>query len=66
MVARVSKLKQSAHTRPLRDLETDGSKVVEELRASSGPVVLTEGGRPAAVLMTAEQFEELDRCRGDP
>lgn len=60
MVARVSKLQQSAHTRPLRDLETDGSKVVEELRASSEPVVLTEDGRPAAVLMTAEQFEELE------
>jgi prevent-host-death family protein len=56
MTARDPKLQ---HARPLRDLETDGAKVIEQLRKTGKPVVLTEGDQPAAVLMTAAQFEEL-------
>src|SRR6266513_2442166 len=56
MAARAPKLQ---HARPLRDLETDGAGVLEQLRKTGEPVMLTEGDETAAVLMTAAQFEEL-------
>lgn len=44
---------------PLSELESAGAAVVAGVRASGQPVVFTDEGRPAVVLLTAEQFNEL-------
>jgi prevent-host-death family protein len=44
---------------PLSELESSGAKVVARVRASGQPVVFTEDGKPAVVLLPAEQFDEL-------
>src|SRR5215203_3580278 len=44
---------------PLSEFEADASSLVRRLRETGRAVVLTEGGRPAAVLVTPEEFDEL-------
>jgi len=44
-------------TLPLGKFKTHASEVVRQLRSSQRPVVITQNGRPAAVLITPETFE---------
>jgi prevent-host-death family protein len=44
---------------PLGELETQASRVLQKLRASHRPVVITQNGRPAAVLITPEDFDRI-------
>jgi prevent-host-death family protein len=49
---------------PLGEFKTQASRVLRQLRVSGRPVVITQNGRPAAVLITPEDFDELhDRNR---
>jgi prevent-host-death family protein len=49
---------------PLSDFEANPSSLMRKLRETGRAVVLTEAGRPAAVLVTPEEFDELhDRER---
>ena len=45
---------------PLDHLEAEPGQVVRRLQASRRPIVLTEAGRPVAVLITPEDYDERD------
>jgi prevent-host-death family protein len=55
----MARLKLSEDLRPLSDLETQTSEVVQQARATGRPVVLTREGRGVAVLLSVETFEDL-------
>ncbi len=42
---------------PLGQFKTQASKVLRKLRFSQRPVVITQNGKPAAVLITPEEFD---------
>jgi prevent-host-death family protein len=44
---------------PLGDFKTHASRVLRQLKASQRPVVITQNGRPAAVLITPEEFDRM-------
>lgn len=44
---------------PFAELQSNGARVLQKLRETGRSVVLTEEGRPAAVLMTPEELENL-------
>ena|SRR5215204_1181156 len=49
---------------PLGEFKTQASRVLRQLRSSGRPVVITQNGRPAAVLISPEDFDELhERAR---
>lgn len=44
---------------PLGEFETQASDVLRKLKDSHRPVVITQNGRPAAVLITPEDFDRI-------
>ena len=44
---------------PMAEFETRASEVVQQLREHRRPVVITQGGKPAAVLLAPEEFDQL-------
>jgi prevent-host-death family protein len=44
---------------PIADFKTRASEVVRQLRAHRRPVVITQSGKPAAVLLSPEEFDRL-------
>lgn len=44
---------------PLGEFETQASRVLQRLKDSHRPVVITQNGRPAAVLITPEDFDRI-------
>ena len=46
---------------PITDLKRQGGKVLEALRADRSPMVITEHGRAAAVLMDIASYETMTR-----
>ncbi len=44
---------------PVGELKTHTSRVLRRLRASQRPIVITLNGKPAAVLITPEEFDRL-------
>jgi prevent-host-death family protein len=44
---------------PIKDLETQAPRVLKQLRDSHRPVVITQNGRAAAVLISPEDFDRL-------
>jgi prevent-host-death family protein len=49
---------------PLADFKARVSEVIRALRAHRRPVVVTQSGRPAAVVLAAEEFDALmERAR---
>jgi prevent-host-death family protein len=57
-------LKLTEDLRPLADLSTQASEVVQQAHSSGRPVVLTREGRGVAVLLSLEAFEELQTRAG--
>lgn len=55
----MSRVKLSEDLRPLSDLETQMSDVLQQARTTGRPVVLTREGRGVAVLLSVEGFEDL-------
>jgi len=45
------------------DLQRRAAEVISSLR--EGPVVITQRGRPAAVLLTAEAYEQMEQALAD-
>jgi prevent-host-death family protein len=45
---------------PLGEFKTQASRVIRQLRTSRRPVVITQNGRPAAVLITPEDFDAIN------
>ena len=55
-------------TLPLSEAKSQLSRLVEQVRSLEEQVVITRNGRPAAVLVSAEEFErwkETIEVRGD-
>ena len=46
-----------AHIIPVSDLRQDAAKVLKQVRSSREPVVITQRGRAAAVLISVEAYE---------
>ncbi len=44
---------------PIAEFKTRASEVVRRLREHRRPVVITQGGKPAAVLLAPEEFDQL-------
>ena len=44
---------------PLAKFKASASEIIRQLRAGQRPVVITQHGKPAAVLITPELFDEL-------
>lgn len=55
----MARVKLSEDLRPLSDLETQTSEVVQQARSTGRPVVLTREGRGVVVLLSLEAFEDL-------
>jgi prevent-host-death family protein len=48
---------------PVTDLRHNAAEVLEGLRASGQPLVITQRGRAAAVMLSVEAFERVERER---
>ncbi|MFH1115843.1 MAG: type II toxin-antitoxin system Phd/YefM family antitoxin [Pseudomonadota bacterium] len=46
---------------PVSDLRQDAAKVLRYLRESRQPIVITQRGRAAAVMLCVEEFEKSER-----
>lgn len=44
---------------PIKDLQTGAKRVIESVKEDGGPVVITQRGRGAAVLLSLEEYEGL-------
>lgn len=47
---------------PVSDLRQDAAKVLKRVRGSREPVVITQRGRAAAVMMSVEAFERTEHA----
>lgn len=45
---------------PLAQFKARASEVLRRLRTAQRPIVITQNGRPSAVLITPEQFDEFN------
>jgi prevent-host-death family protein len=48
---------------PITDLRQDAAKALERVRRSRGPIVITQRGRAAAVMLSMEAYEHGERER---
>ena len=48
---------------PVSDLRQDAAKVLKQVKNSKEPVVITQRGRAAAVMLSVEAFEQSERER---
>ena len=55
----MARLKLKEDLRPLSDLETQTTEIVQQVHTTGRPVVLTREGRSVAVLLSVEAFEDL-------
>ena len=46
---------------PVSDLRQDAAKVLKQVKDSREPVVITQRGRAAAVMLSVEAFEQSER-----
>lgn len=46
---------------PITDLRQDAAAVIDRVRRSSKPLVITQRGRPAAVVLSPEAYERGER-----
>jgi len=49
----------SENVLPIGEFKTQASSVLRKLRQSQRPVVITQNGKPAAVLITPEEFDKM-------
>jgi prevent-host-death family protein len=48
---------------PISDLRQDAAKVIRRVKDSKEPIVITQRGRAAAVMLSVEAFEQSERDR---
>ena len=48
---------------PITDLRQDAAMVLRQVRASQEPIVITQRGRAAAVMMSTEAYERSEHDR---
>lgn len=44
---------------PLGEFKTQASRVLRQLKESQRPVIITQNGRPAAVLISPQDFDQM-------
>jgi prevent-host-death family protein len=49
---------------PITDLQRRAGQIVDALRESDEPVVITQRGRPAAILISAEKYRRIEEDLG--
>lgn len=45
---------------PITDLQRQAAKVLSDVNKSSEPIIITQRGRPAAVLLSAKRYAEIE------
>jgi len=55
----VPKLKPSRDIQPVTEFRANAAQVIEQVRATGAPVILTQHGRSAAVLLDVEAYEAM-------
>jgi len=58
-MARSSRLKVSDDIVPIGEFKTHASRLLRRMHDSGRPVIITQNGRPAAVVITPADFDEL-------
>jgi len=53
-----------ARLKPVTEIKRHATEILARLRADREPIVITEHGRPEAVLLDVESYEELQRRLG--
>ena len=48
---------------PVSDLKQDASETLKGVRKSKGPLIVTQRGRPAAVLLSVDAYEKGEQER---
>jgi prevent-host-death family protein len=48
---------------PITDLRQDSSSILKRIRSSRKPLIITQRGRAAAVLLSIEEYEKSERER---
>ena len=48
---------------PVTDLRQDAAAVLQRVRRSAGPVIITQRGRAAAIMISPESFERSENER---
>jgi prevent-host-death family protein len=56
---RATKLKVTEDIVPIGEFKTHASEFLRRMNDSGRPMVITQNGRPAAVVLTPEDFDEL-------
>lgn len=51
----------SSETIPIADLSENAASVVDRVRDSSNPIIITESGEPAAVILSVETYERREQ-----
>ena len=46
---------------PVTDLQRQSAQILEELQTSNEPIVITQRGRASAVLISAKQYEQIEK-----
>jgi antitoxin YefM len=46
---------------PIGEFKTHASRVIRKLQTTKQPLVITQNGKPAAVLLTPEEFDRLNQ-----
>lgn len=55
----MARLKPREDLRPVSDLASNASEVIQQARETGRPVILVQQGRGVAVLLSVDAFEEL-------
>ena len=48
---------------PVTDLRQDAAAIIERVRSSRGPLVVTQRGRAAAIMISVEEYERSEQER---
>ena len=48
---------------PISDLRQNAAAVLQQVRSSDGPMVITQRGRPAAIMLSLETYEKSEHDR---
>jgi len=56
-------IKLSEDLRPMSDLKSHGADIVRQVQETSRPVVLTRHGKGVAVVLSLEDYEEIQEIR---
>jgi antitoxin YefM len=55
----VTRVKRSSDTKPVSEFRANAAELIEHVRHTRRPLVLTQRGRSAAVLLDVEAYENL-------